>query len=148
MDRLWEPVFDLRLWFSGGVDLGEMFWLRREREREIEGDRGRDLAQKRHLVLGVVGARVRDVAQHVLPVQPVPLRDFDQPLWPVWVGPGRWFQIDESGRGAHAQIVSDCSDCFPSRIGEVGVTSRSGLCALGRGAHAQSDSYLEMVRWA
>jgi hypothetical protein len=27
MDRLPEPAFDLRLWLSGAVDLGEMFWL-------------------------------------------------------------------------------------------------------------------------
>jgi hypothetical protein len=27
MDRLLEPAFDFRLWFSWGVDLGEMLWL-------------------------------------------------------------------------------------------------------------------------
>jgi len=28
MDLLWEQAFDLRHWLSGGVDLGEKFWLR------------------------------------------------------------------------------------------------------------------------
>jgi len=28
MDLLWEQAFDFRHWLSGGVDLGEMFWLR------------------------------------------------------------------------------------------------------------------------
>ena len=36
MDLLWEQAFDFRLWFAGGVDLGDMSWLRVYLKREFK----------------------------------------------------------------------------------------------------------------